>query len=401
MTSSLYNIDRLRQYVKGELSSTQMYEIERASHEDEMLMDIILGLEFEQQQVSKANVNLTPDTEKQKENIKSLFNTRYLAIAASLIAFISAGIFFYQRQPLQQETKEVTVVEVAPEEKISVDSTEIKVNEPENLVPEKKSDLRIVYHSPTTPSSQRHNINKINPSTFEELTSSRNIDYNPNLNTLSEHQEVPTEEYIVAQNSAKDKKIDLSSQELLASKVTTNYANQQNQQSVGNSRANLQRMNLDQQTQNVLNQVLNNQQRTEVLANNNKVEAVSNHHDSTEEYTYAAKRAKSVQISTSKNQAEVTASPIVGSVLQNNTSQPTGGLNAYIGQLKKHIETKTTKDYNFKIQFTLDDKGLPSQIKFIESSDPSLEKSISNALQEGKVWNKGVDQKNIIIEIRK
>lgn len=42
-----FDIAYLRKYVNGELSDSEMYAIEKASHEDELLMDVLMGLEEE------------------------------------------------------------------------------------------------------------------------------------------------------------------------------------------------------------------------------------------------------------------------------------------------------------------------------------------------------------------
>lgn len=49
------DIAYIRRYVNGELSHREMFEIERAAHEDELLMDIIIGLELEKKKGADAH----------------------------------------------------------------------------------------------------------------------------------------------------------------------------------------------------------------------------------------------------------------------------------------------------------------------------------------------------------
>src|SRR5690606_10652892 len=47
MNKQYTDIAYIRRYVNGELSPREMFELEHAAQQDEMLMDIIMGMEFE------------------------------------------------------------------------------------------------------------------------------------------------------------------------------------------------------------------------------------------------------------------------------------------------------------------------------------------------------------------
>jgi hypothetical protein len=47
MNKKYKDISYLRRYIDGELSAKEMYDLERMAHQNEMLVDILLGLEYE------------------------------------------------------------------------------------------------------------------------------------------------------------------------------------------------------------------------------------------------------------------------------------------------------------------------------------------------------------------
>ena len=100
----------LRRYVNGQLSPAEMYEIERAMHEDVMLMDIIEGLE--QEKILKSRSPITEFQEKikarsSKKNSDKIIPLKRWGIAASIIALLSiGGIYLFNMT--QEENLQLT-----------------------------------------------------------------------------------------------------------------------------------------------------------------------------------------------------------------------------------------------------------------------------------------------------
>ncbi|WP_437922336.1 carboxypeptidase-like regulatory domain-containing protein [Sphingobacterium sp. LRF_L2] len=97
-----FDITYIRKYVNGELSSSEMYEIERAAHEDEMLMDLIQGLEIEKesrgtfpkQDLQEALLKRTT-----KDSRRTISLLQKFSIAASIL-IISGIVWFFAQQYL-------------------------------------------------------------------------------------------------------------------------------------------------------------------------------------------------------------------------------------------------------------------------------------------------------------
>jgi len=119
-----FDLNYLRKYIRAELSAKEMYEVERASHEDEMLADLIAGLEQEQQlneTFHKTDIDsaIYERTHPKKKNFQ--INVKWLGIAASLLVLLGSILTIY----LQQQTEPVAadaVIASAPREEITADS---------------------------------------------------------------------------------------------------------------------------------------------------------------------------------------------------------------------------------------------------------------------------------------
>jgi len=109
MNNTQFDIDYLRKYVQGKLSTSEMHKIELAAQGDEMLMDIISGLEYEfehklsspiekiQNQIHEKNRFTVPKIEKKKNSYL------YWSIAASIAILLGISIFIYNYNPINIE----------------------------------------------------------------------------------------------------------------------------------------------------------------------------------------------------------------------------------------------------------------------------------------------------------
>ncbi len=111
-----FDVAYLRRYVNGELSSSEMYAIEKASHQDEMLMDLILGLEEEKR------LGITADAKDLHAAIYDrshpntpvrMFPYKSLGIAASLLLFLGIGTIWYLNRPKESEELDRIAADVA------------------------------------------------------------------------------------------------------------------------------------------------------------------------------------------------------------------------------------------------------------------------------------------------
>ncbi|TDS11062.1 carboxypeptidase-like regulatory domain-containing protein [Sphingobacterium paludis] len=107
MQNRKFDIAYIRRYVRGELTPVEMHEVERAAEADEMLMDLILGVETEhlQQLPSQKEmiereiaVRVSPSGEKTR-----VLPWRSLSVAASMLAVLGISAYIFLRSPQPQE----------------------------------------------------------------------------------------------------------------------------------------------------------------------------------------------------------------------------------------------------------------------------------------------------------
>ncbi|GAA4185642.1 energy transducer TonB family protein [Sphingobacterium ginsenosidimutans] len=114
MSDSNYDITYLKKYVNGQLSPKEMYAIEREAQRDPMLADILVGIEMDQNSAvpSELNARIAQRIEHKKETKIKVFDWKRLAIAATVVAILSAGILYFQQQKNPTETKRTADVAV-------------------------------------------------------------------------------------------------------------------------------------------------------------------------------------------------------------------------------------------------------------------------------------------------
>ncbi|MBE8719535.1 carboxypeptidase-like regulatory domain-containing protein [Sphingobacterium pedocola] len=110
------DINYIRKYVNGELSPREMFELERAVQEDEMLMDILLGME--QEQLHNYSSDLSDLRQRiharsHVSNNKRLFLWKSLSLAASLLLVLGLGGYLIWNNGFS--TKETRIAQ-SPEE---------------------------------------------------------------------------------------------------------------------------------------------------------------------------------------------------------------------------------------------------------------------------------------------
>lgn len=130
MSDSNYDIAYLKKYVNGQLSPKEMYAIEREAQRDPMLADILMGIEMDQNSTvpSEFNARIAQHIEHRKEAKIKVFDWKRLAIAATVVAILSAGILYFQQQRSPSEAKLTADVAVpadvpAPKSKPRNDTT--------------------------------------------------------------------------------------------------------------------------------------------------------------------------------------------------------------------------------------------------------------------------------------
>lgn len=154
MSNKKFDIAYIRRYVQGDLNAKEMYELERAAHEDEMLMDMLLGMEAE-----NANASVFPHQDIAdriaqriaRKGKRKIIPWRGISIAASLL--VVAGFAYYALQhKLEQPDSNAPMVSETPskstEDKAVAQDSLIYIETPQK---EKKNDPVVAVRKSRTP----------------------------------------------------------------------------------------------------------------------------------------------------------------------------------------------------------------------------------------------------------
>lgn len=113
MEKGKVDMEQIRRYVRGELSPREMYTLERQAEGDPMLMDIIRGMEETPLDTHDRNLadirgRLAARTGGEPTPVRRLAPAGRWAIAASILAVLSVGTWWFMRDggvPEQRETQ--------------------------------------------------------------------------------------------------------------------------------------------------------------------------------------------------------------------------------------------------------------------------------------------------------
>lgn len=418
MNNTHFDIEYLRRYVQGELPPAEMHQIEIAAQEDEMLMDIIEGLEFEHHHLLSSTQieihnRILERTEQKTIPIKKKLPFRQLGIAASIIFILGLSTVFYYYtlkkndfSPLIATVEEGTNVQSTPlvNYGVETDSTNVNIedtNTKENIISAKKPitnqkslDKETVLEIAEQPLLASIDAKKIEPTSEKQQKSSSN--------------QIIEEEVIQFKKGQQNKEQVLLDQQVILSESKDSGFSIKINESIAQQRAKLNRMNLSPETRRMLNEALDKQEyeelNTQRIAAQNKASSHNFHIADANQVAVASPKSQEKKLeNTLENQALLDEVVIV----TNNSSQkirksePQIGYDEYKKILVDKLEKLTNEKYNFKIQFKLNLENKPSEIIFLKSSHPNLEEEIKKEISNGTKWIPGKNADKIIFEIKK
>lgn len=377
MNNFISNINYLRQYVNGELSSTEMYEIERAMHTDEMLMDIIEGLETEKalkiaNPTSELNAKINSRIAKKKE--RKVFSIRKFAVAASVIAVLSIGALFF----------------FAPEPKVELVQTASKISPLENKITENSiPDSTLIAYSENTHSEETILLGptiskKVKSTPTKVLPEPKKLmaySAKPKMKVIIEGPKYlkKQEEEEVIQIAGKSDITTLQT-ELLNAKVGSIVQKQMTSSSIAKTQADLQKLDLDPQTKANLSAMLARQ------AQDNKVEIKEKQTENTisdvliNGNSLANKAGTDLRIISNTE----TFGAIMSKPIQN--GNPSIGWAKFNSYIKEQLSKRGLTTYNANISFSLDATLKPTLIEIKSSSDKIINQHIKEILMNGPTW---------------
>lgn len=383
------NIDYLRQYVNGELSSTEMYEIERAMHTDEMLMDIIEGLETEKalktaNPTSELQAKINSRTVKKKEF--KIFSSPNLAVAASVIGLlVTTTLYFLTPEPhvkLAQTGPELEPLENKITENIIPDSSMIAYSE--NTEVEETVDV-------VSPTTKKIKI----PPKIESLVPKKLMAYSakPKMEVIIEGPKYLTkqEEEVIETVGKSD--VTVFQTELLNAKVGSTPQKPIISSSLAKTQADLQRLDIDPQTKSNLSAMLARQ------AQENKVEVKEKKAENTISDVLITGNALANKASVDSRIIANTETfgTIVSKPIQN--GNPSIGWVKFNTYIKEQLTKRGLTTYKANISFDLDPTLKPSLIEIKSSSDKIINQHIKEILRNGPTWENKDPNHPIFIRI--
>ncbi|WP_262248083.1 energy transducer TonB [Parapedobacter soli] len=114
MEKGKVDIEFIRRYIRGELTPREMYVLERQAQADPMLMDIILGMEQETLDVHDDHLadirkRIAECTGQRQTATRRLAPLQRWAVAASILAVLTVGAWWFTREDAIIEQHEATV----------------------------------------------------------------------------------------------------------------------------------------------------------------------------------------------------------------------------------------------------------------------------------------------------
>lgn len=385
------DIKYLRQYVNGELSPAEMYEIERAMHEDEMLMDIIEGLEHEKMQ---GYPNPIADLQSQiksravKENTTPLFTFKKLAIAASVMVVLSAAAIYFFTPRMDVELANTVIkpdevpTEIQNNSDVALDSSWIAHAEQV----EQSQGMTAAMSSPQSKTPAVVPSKKIDPQTLIVYEAKPKL---PVVIEGSKKFDLPQQE-IIQTNEGRQSQMPQT--ELLTSRAVAARQPTPSTTSVAKSQADLQRMNLDPKTKADLMNILAKQSQeektevTEKLTENTISDILFNGNS-------LANRKTEESITRSSTASE----NILPKTIQN--GNPTVGWKAFHQYISEQLQKRGFVHYSANISFDLDKAMKPTHIEIKTSSDANLNNHILEILKKGPTWENKDPNHPIFIRI--
>lgn len=441
MRKLTFDIAHLRKYANGELSSKEMHEVERAAHDDEMLSDILMGLEIEKNNASipPSFVDIGDQIRKraqQGQRLRPLWNSNLFKIAASVVVLLTTtGILFWNNKNKDIPTEEL-VADDMPEGPIGPSHDRIaEIAATPDSVGQLFSSPEYSQQGAHTERRRKHenvsaNLRSGKPTEQESqilayTPTEKNIELNQDVaGTLNLGHPKHESDVIIINTEAQDKSnLSASNQKKQGQpKVAqTRVSNNPNTPlSSAQMRARLSSLGLDAKTDLIWGQVLDQQSKQPLAGvqvtdtQNDKVVLT----DADGRFLYAANSKNSLKINASgytakEVKAEGGEQTILLSPLENlldeigftqkvklEKSVPTNGWEKYMSYLFNEIDKITGAEYDFSVRMELNKQGKPVNVSIIRSSDRKLSPKVIDLIEHGPTWKAGADSKNIYIQIK-
>ena len=419
-----FTISYLRKYINQELTDLEMHKVEKASHEDQFLMDLILGLEEEQKTAQKFNaveIDSQIYSRTHPTNKLRIGYFKYLSLAASLLLIFGVGLFWYFKKDSNINPVNANSTVIANRETLT-DTTlnSIKIEEPnqekieENLIAMSEKEDQTPQANLKKRSAKKENQQtkelKKDPSLLSKLALNPNVFYKEIPNNLTIDSDTinaddPYENFQNTDNSiiliASNKKLNKLN---IKSSKSERVSSPQDEKSVATGRV------LDLESgRPIINASIRNIKTNDVVvtdsfgqfimpltADKQSLQALSIGYKS---QNFISSNNKIVQLESDyKNLGEA------GAINTNKEnfqikSEPLIGWIAYKKYLNDHIEQTLLGKGEVTLIFDISTFGRPIDIEIKKSASSTLDQKAVQIIQNGPDWKKGNDGKKIEVKL--
>lgn len=423
-----FDIAYLRKYVNGELSDSEMYAIEKASHEDELLMDVLMGLEEEKKlnsplEVADLHTAIFERTHPAK--VRSISFYRNLSIAASVLLALGFGSIWYLNRDQNKVAETMETVAMDNKADVPTDTTLNSIHL-DSLDAISDEDNLIALATPTEPAQaetakpgeRKQSSKESRPTVEEVLADNQDVFLRevPRADTSAFHDKydnmIASNEVGSFKRADKSNVIVMNGKAPAKAKITGQVAgvaadrisSLQDVKKLATGRV------LDQQsgrpivsasvrdvkTNDVVMTDSSGQYIMPLTSDNQKLEILSLGY---EKELITASNNKIVQLKPSFGALDEVVVVGYGNKTQKVKSEPLVGWVAY----KKYINDNSYQTLLGKgsvtLVFDISTFGRPIDISIKKSSNPDLSQKAIQIIQNGPDWKKGNDGKKIEVKI--
>lgn len=376
MENQRFDIAHIRKYVNGELSNKEMFILERASQDDEMLLDIILGMETEKTGINTFNIDEIKHRIGQrtaKKSAKKIRTLRQISIAASLL--LITGICYYFLVHETQSLPKNEIVQIDPDSSYLLGQSDLSdTTRISSQIPEELEDNRIA----SLPEKSKKNTSTPQNRTKKEIKELPRIKINenvPGINNDSTEYQANDDSQQLAQSAP-------PFQHSPMIEIHTNKASAL----AANARISARKSHLSDSID------------SNIYGYTSEQDSPSRTNDTHPTKLNSVVETSDYQSETSGANVELNEARLD----RKNSSKhsvPSVGWSSYQEYLKKAATKYSQEKGAVTVAIKVNNAGEPESIRILETSSPTLSKYAIDIIKQGPKWMKGRRSNNVEVKI--
>lgn len=394
MNRDYRNIAYLRRYLDGQLTTLEMYELERAAHHDEMLMDTLLGMEFERSREFPLDINELHQRVQARIEAKSLpkvFPWAKWAVAASVFLIAVAGAVYWiqsdnpeinqtaMQEPTQSSQSLPDTAEQKEDTQIAmVDADHPRANDEDNL------SAGIAEDKPVQSiASTRKGSDDKNAFTSETADAHARIMANqPEMDSIGHGR--PTMQ-------------ELAYTDIEASRLASAYGSN----GVDPAMRSVNSVKMKPQTQMILDSALDKRSLENAQSLASLEDKLVEIKTSAAANNLMTKNSQLSSMTADVQPVDNGAYFVLRGHLEHTAGQstPVGGWKALDEHLYRKIRQQGLRGGYAQYKFRLDTNGKPRDIQIVKTSDTTLNSFLIQLVQEGPAWQLGSDAAAVQLDV--